>query len=53
MESKNLKTLIRNYIKYRECYYKKNKELFIKLVQEGQKPKIFLLPVVTQELFQV
>ena len=43
MESKDLKTLIKNYIKQRKDYYEKNQKLLTKLIQEGQKPKVFFI----------
>lgn len=42
MEGKDLNTLIKNYMEYKKNYYEKNKELFRKLAEEGQKPKVFL-----------
>ncbi|MBW9224016.1 carbonic anhydrase [Methanothermococcus sp. SCGC AD-155-E23] len=43
VEGKDLKTLIKNYMEYRKDYYEKNKELFAKLAEEGQKPKVFFI----------
>jgi len=43
MEGKDLNTLIKNYMEYKKNYYEKNKELFRKLAEEGQKPKVFFI----------
>jgi len=43
VEGKDLKTLIKNYKEYRKDYYEKNKDLFTKLAEEGQKPKVLFI----------
>jgi len=43
VEGKDLNILIKNYLEYRRDYYEKNKELFRKLAEEGQKPKVLFI----------
>ncbi|MBW9222869.1 carbonic anhydrase [Methanothermococcus sp. SCGC AD-155-K20] len=43
VDGKDMDTLIKNYMEYRNDYYEKNKELFRKLSEEGQKPKVLFI----------